>query len=295
MATDDGSPASCCAPSRTSTASASAPTVRGGRAAGLVTVPAGAFAMGYEGPLANPGEGEGPVRRVELPAFAIGEAVVTNQQFAAFTRATGHVTAAERDGWSFVFHLLVSDPSAVRGRVSGAEWWCAVTGASWKQPHGPGSSAARLANHPVVHVSAYDAQAYCDWTGTRLPSEAEWERAARGGLEGAIYPWGDDLLPGGRWRCNIWQGEFPRRNTAEDGHLGTAPVKSFRPNGFGLYQCVGNVWEWTATEQDEARVRRGGSYLCHDSYCNRYRVAARDTSPPGDATGNIGFRVAADA
>jgi formylglycine-generating enzyme len=147
----------------------------------------------------------------------------------------------------------------------------------------------------VVHVSAHDADAYCAWTGCRLPSEAEWERAARGGLEGAVYPWGDELVPEGTWRCNIWQGDFPARNTADDGHLGTAPVTSYRPNGFGLYQCVGNVWEWTATEQAGRRVRRGGSYLCHDSYCNRYRVAARDTSPPGDATGNIGFRVAGDA
>jgi sulfatase modifying factor 1 len=287
--------ASCCAPTRQVTAPEPRPLARGGRAAGLLTVPEGSFDMGYEGPLANPGEGEGPVRRECLPSYRIGEATVTNQQFAAFVRATGHVTQAERDGWSFVFYALVSDPSAVTGRVAGAEWWCAVSGASWQQPDGPGSSVDRRANHPVVHVSAHDAEAYCAWTGTRLPSETEWERAARGGIDGAVYPWGDELLPDGRWRCNIWQGDFPHTNTGEDGYLGTAPVKSYRPNGFGLYQCVGNVWEWTATTVGEGkRIRRGGSYLCHDSYCNRYRVAARDSSLPGDATGNIGFRVAAD-
>ena len=247
--------------------------------------------MGYEGPLANPGDQEGPVRRVHVPSFLIAATTVTNQQFAAFVKATGHVTQAERDGWSFVFSALVSDPAAVRGRVAGAQWWAAVSEASWRQPYGPGSSVAQLANHPVVHVSAHDAAAYCAWTGSRLPTETEWERAARGGLEGALYPWGDELLPDGQWRCNIWQGDFPRVHT---GSLGTTPVKTYRPNGFGLHQCVGNVWEWTSSLDGDKQVRRGGSYLCHDSYCNRYRVAARDRSLPGDATGNIGFRVAAD-
>jgi formylglycine-generating enzyme required for sulfatase activity len=255
--------------------------------------------MGYDGPLANPGEGEGPVRDVEVAAYAIAATAVTNQQFAAFVKATGYVSEAEQAGWSFVFYALVQDEAAVTGRVAGAEWWCAVSGASWRAPDGPGSDVANRQAHPVVHVSAHDAEAYCEWTGTRLPTEAEWERAARGGLEGAVFPWGDDLRPDGKWRCNIWQGDFPRTNTAADGHLGTAPVKAYRPNGFGLYQAVGNVWEWTADawtlegEVDPSqRVRRGGSYLCHDSYCNRYRVAARDHSHPGDTTGNIGFRVA---
>ena len=278
---------SCCAPGRPSSEASAAVPLDDGTAAGLVAIPEGTFAMGYEGPLANPGEGEGPVRDVSLPSYRIGEAVVTNQQFAAFVKATGYMTDAERDGWSFVFSALVSDATAVTGRVAGAEWWCAVTSASWRTPFGPSSDVAQLADHPVVHVSARDAEAYCAWTGTRLPSEQEWERAARGGLEGAVYPWGDEPAPG---RCNIWQGEFPRQHT---GTVGTVPVTSFRPNGFGLYQSVGNVWEWTASEQDGKRVRRGGSYLCHDSYCNRYRVAARDSSLPGDATGNIGFRVAA--
>ncbi|MFN2538405.1 MAG: formylglycine-generating enzyme family protein [Mycobacteriales bacterium] len=283
---------SCCAPSgsRSSSSPERAAWAGTGRPGSLVDVPGGGFLMGYEGPLANQGEGEGPVRRVELPAYRIAPTTVTNQQFAGFVRATGYVTEAERSGWSFVFSSLVSDEQAVRGRVSGAEWWCAVTGATWRTPHGPGSEP--LPNHPVVHVSADDAEAYCAWGGTRLPSEAEWERAARGGLEGAIYPWGDKLTPGGQQRCNIWQGEFPVRHT---GRVGTQPVKSFKPNGFGLYQASGNVWEWTASpwEGSDRRVRRGGSYLCHASYCNRYRVAARDSSHPADTTGNIGFRVAA--
>ena len=251
--------------------------------------------MGYEGPLANPGEGEGPVRRVELPSYRIAPTTVTNQQFASFVRTTGYVTEAEREGWSFVFSALVSDERAVRGRVAGAEWWCAVDGASWRTPHGPSSDATRLQNHPVVHVSAQDAEAYCAWTGTRLPSEQEWERAARGGTEGAVYPWGDELCPEGQSRCNIWRGEFPTRH---EGRVGTVPVKTFRPNGFGLYQTSGNVWEWTSSAWalDDAgqRVWRGGSYLCHVSYCNRYRVAARDHNATQDTTGNIGFRVAAD-
>jgi formylglycine-generating enzyme len=280
---------SCCAPSGGGDLAPATvtPWAGTGRPGSLVDIPAGDFLMGYDGPLANPGEGEGPVRRVELPSYRIAPTAVTNQQFAAFARATGHLTEAERSGWSFVFHLLVTDEGAVRGRVSGAEWWYAVDGASWRAPGGPGSQP--LPNHPVVHVSAQDAEAYCTWSGTRLPTETEWERAARGGLDGAVYPWGDELDPG---RLNIWRGEFPVRH---EGRVGTQPVKSFRPNGFGLYQTSGNVWEWTASTWDggeDRRVRRGGSYLCHASYCNRYRVAARDSSHPADTTGNIGFRVA---
>jgi formylglycine-generating enzyme required for sulfatase activity len=152
----------------------------------------------------------------------------------------------------------------------------------------------------VVHVSWNDAIAYCAWSGARLPTEAEWEYAARGGLVQARYPWGDELTPHGRHRCNIWQGRFPELNTAEDGYLGTAPVKSFPPNGFGLYEVAGNVWEWTADRFDEpgaepgAQVIRGGSYLCHASYCNRYRVSARTGNTPDSSAGNTGFRLAAD-
>jgi len=258
--------------------------------------------MGYEGPLANPGEGEGPVRDVDVPAFRIAETPVTNRQYAAFVKATGHTSDAEATGWSFVFHLLVADVRAVRGKVVGAEWWYAVNDADWRHPHGPGSDVGRLADHPVVHLSHRDAAAYCDWAGLRLPTEAEWEYAARGGLDQAVYPWGDEHPSTSRTpRCNIWEGTFPTGHDRGPDGVGTVPVRSYRPNGYGLFQAVGNAWEWTADPWSSdgvvdagRRVRRGGSYLCHDSYCNRYRVAARDHSAPDDTTGNIGFRVAAD-
>lgn len=264
-------------------------------------MPVGTFQMGYEGPLANPGDSEGPVRQIEVAPFRIGATTVTNQQFATFVKDTDYITEAEHSGWSFVFYKQVADWQAVRGRVAGAEWWCAVDRANWRRPGGPGSDAALLAQHPVVHVSAQDAGAYCSWAGVRLPTETEWERAARGGLDGAIFPWGNRPPADHRFPpCNIWRGTFPQRHDDGDGAVGTVPVRSYRPNAYGLYQAVGNVWEWThdawpheGSTHPEQRTRRGGSYLCHDSYCNRYRVAARDHSALNDTTGNIGFRVAA--
>ncbi|MFI8262386.1 formylglycine-generating enzyme family protein [Streptomyces sp. NPDC085665] len=263
----------------------------------LIDLPGGRFLMGTEDPDANPADGEGPVREVAVDPFRIAPTTVTNAQFAAFVKATGHVTEAEHFGFSFVFGgFLSEDVAAVSPPVAAVPWWRAVSGASWLHPEGDGSSFAARRNHPVVHVSWNDAQAYCAWSGTRLPTEAEWEYAARGGLEQRRYPWGDDLTPGGRHMCNIWRGDFPTRNTAEDGYESTAPAKSFRPNGFGLYNTVGNVWEWCADwfAPGTGRVMRGGSHLCHDSYCNRYRVAARSSNTPDSSTGNIGFRVAAD-
>jgi formylglycine-generating enzyme required for sulfatase activity len=172
-----------------------------------------------------------------------------------------------------------------------------VSGAYWRHPEGPGSDLDGRWDHPVVHVSWHDAVAFCAWADLRLPTEAEWEYAARGGLDQARYPWGDELTPDGEHRCNIWQGRFPVRDTAEDGYSGTAPVNAFEPNGFGLYNVAGNVWEWCADWFDRAqqnRAMRGGSYLCHESYCNRYRVAARTANSPDTSGGNIGFRCAAD-
>lgn len=311
--------AACCAPARAARAPAAAAQPRGRRDGGrvrarLVEVPAGTFLMGADDGLGHPDDGEAPVRPVRLRAFAVDPLTVTNARFATFVKATAYRTDAERHGGSFVFAAFVPPPVARRitRAVAQAPWWLPVEGAYWKRPEGPGTRIAERPHHPVVHVSWNDARAYCEWAGARLPTEAEWERAARGGLEQRRYPWGDDLLPGGRHRCNIWQGRFPAANSAEDGYVGTAPAKSFRPNAFGLYNMVGNVWEWCADwfaaahpEADvlvdptgpvagTARVIRGGSYLCHDSYCNRYRVSARSANTPDSSTGNTGFRVAAD-
>ncbi|MXG88308.1 formylglycine-generating enzyme family protein [Nocardioides flavescens] len=281
---------------------------------GQVRVPGGTFAMGDAFGEGYPSDGERPVHEVELPDFWMDEVAVTNAMFAAFVKDTGHVTDAEELGISAVFHLAVDAERAdVLHQVDAAPWWLAVRGADWRHPDGPRSSVDRRPQHPVVHVSWRDATAYAAWAGKRLPTEAEWEYAARGGLDGARYGWGDELTPRGAWRMNIWQGDFPRTNTLDDGFLATAPVKSFRPNGHGLWNMSGNAWEWctdwfsptyyrssprtapTGPETGEARVMRGGSYLCHASYCHRYRVAARSSNTPDSASANIGFRCANDA
>jgi formylglycine-generating enzyme len=261
-----------------------------------------------------PDDGEGPVREITLSPYRIAPSPVTVADFRAFVEVTGYRTEAERWGWSFVFGGLLPDEfPPTRGAVQ-APWWRQVEGATWDRPEGPGSDAAGRSDHPVVHVSWNDAQAYCSWAGVRLPTEAEWEFAARGGLEQARFAWGDELTPGGRHMANIWQGTFPSHNTLEDGFLGTSPVGAFPANGYGLTDTAGNVWEWcvdwfhrdfharpdtprddpTGPPRGEARVIRGGSYLCHDSYCNRYRVGARSSNTPDSTTGNMGFRVAAD-
>lgn len=263
----------------------------------------GTFLMGTDDEEGFPDDAEGPVREVEIAPFRMARTTVTNRQFAAFVRDSGYVTDAEQIGWAFVFHLLLH-PEARRyvldGTVREAPWWLGVHGASWRSPDGPGSDLEGREEHPAVQVSWRDALAYCDWSFTRLPSEAEWEYAARGGLVQRRYPWGDELTPRGQHRCNIWQGKFPTHNSKEDGWLGTAPAKSFRPNGFGLFNMAGNVWEWCLDpwspdgSDDVQRVMRGGSYLCHASYCNRYRVAARSRNTVDTSSGNTGFRVAAD-
>lgn len=276
----------------------------------LRPIPAGTFLMGTNDAEGFPADGEGPIRSVTVPAFLIGRYTVTNAQFQEFVEDTGYRTEAESYGWSYVFHLLVSRTARKRGdvrRVPGLDWWLAVRGAWWRHPEGKGSHLRNRMNHPVVHVSHNDTLAFCRWSGTRLPTEREWEYAARGGLEQKRYVWGDELTPEGRHMCNIWQGEFPRINTGEDGWIGTCPVETYEPNGYGLYNMAGNVWEWCAerwsvnpassmtTEPDSARrVMRGGSYLCHRSYCNRYRVAARSSNTPDSTTGNCGFRCVGD-
>ena len=276
-------------------------------------IPAGTFAMGDSSGDRNPGDGEVPVHDVTLDAFSIDATSVTNDDFARFVDATGFETEAETFGFSAVFHLALDAPDDdVMGRASGTPWWIGVRGADWRHPGGRNSSIDGLGDHPVVHVSHNDALAYCAWAGRRLPTEAEWEYASRGGLDGAKYPWGDEEPDsGGAWRTNIWQGAFPHANTLEDGFLTTAPVRTFSPNGYGLWQTVGNVWEWCADwwdprtyaaspprnpqgpERGDVRVLRGGSFLCHISYCNRYRNSARSQNTPDSSKGNAGFRTVA--
>ena len=289
----------------------------------LASVPAGRYRLGGAFGEGYAADGEQPVHDVQLSRFRIAEVTVTNAAFAAFVKDTGHLTTAELLGGSAVFHLDHHGArSQVRGAAQGAPWWLDVRGACWRHPEGPGTGVERRRDHPVVHVSHDDAVAFCGWAGLRLPTEAEWEAAARGGLKGARYPWGDEPpAEHRRWPCNIFQGRFPAENTVEDGWASTAPARSFPPNGYGLHQVAGNVWEWcsdwfasdayrhrldalagevppsdpTGPPTGTARVMRGGSFLCHDSYCNRYRVAARSCAPPDSTAANLGFRCAADA
>ena len=322
-------PSPCCAaarpPSPTPPATRAAPTSRPRPAApiapsvesanGMALLPGGDFLMGTNDDDGFPADGEGPVRPVRVNPFYIDACAVTNTQFDRFARDTGYKTDAERFGWSFVFHMFVRAKARATAKQAAADapWWWVVNGAYWRRPEGPGSNLKQRWDHPATHVSWNDAVAYCAWVGKRLPTEAEWEFAARGGLPQKRYPWGDELTPDGKHQCNIWQGAFPDTNTDDDGHKGTAPVTAYRPNGYGIYNIVGNVWEWThdwfsptfhisaprdnpqGPPSGNSKTIRGGSYLCHDSYCNRYRVAARTSNTPDSSTGNLGFRCARDA
>lgn len=283
----------------------------------MVRIGGETFVMGTDSDVGFPEDGEGPTREVTVSPFFIDKHAVTNAEFLEFVKDTGYTTDAERYGWSFVFQDFVDsdDQDAIMQNVPAAPWWVAVRGATWLRPEGPSSSVleSRL-THPVTQVSWHDAVAYAEWAGKRLPTEAEWEYAARGGCTQNRFPWGDELHPDGEHRCNIWQGEFPDNNTGDDGYIQTAPVDAFPPNGHGLYNVSGNVWEWcldwfsTDDHTTDAfdsmnpkgpatgnqRVMRGGSYLCHRSWCNRYRVAARSKNTPDSSTGNIGFRCVVD-
>jgi formylglycine-generating enzyme required for sulfatase activity len=288
----------------------------------MVLVPGGEFAMGD--PFFQDAT---PVHTVRLDPFWIDRTEVTNEQFERFVQATGYVTTAERKPDPREFpgakpemlvpgSLVFTPPKEEVPLNQPLTWWRWVPGANWRHPEGPDSNIKGREKHPVVHVSWFDAVAYADWAGKRLPTEAEWEYAARGGLKQKAYVWGDEQKPGGKWLANIWQGKFPSENTREDGYERTAPVASFPANGFGLHDMAGNVWEWCADwyrpnayadsvgdnptgpkSSDDPlepgvpkRVQRGGSFLCSDVYCVRYRPGGRGKGEPGTGLSHVGFR-----
>jgi len=282
---------------------------------GMRRIPGGSFFMGAEEFDAE----EGPVRRVEVEDFWIDAHPVTVADFRRFVRATGHVTVAERppdrseypdaDAGMLVPGSLVFRPC--RGPVDLRDvrnWWAYVPGATWARPEGPASDTYTRGRHPVTQVAYEDALAYAAWAGKELPTEAEWEHAARGGLETAVFAWGDEFAPNGRMMANTWQGEFPWQNLLSDGYAGTSPAGAFPPNGYGLYDVTGNVWEWTCDDGRSngaappccaptapgahipRRVIKGGSHLCAPNYCLRYRPAARQFETIDTSTSHIGFR-----
>jgi formylglycine-generating enzyme required for sulfatase activity len=311
---------------------------------GMVWIPGGKFAMGTND--SNPRFFDArPEHEVEINGFWMDETEVTNEQFAKFVEATGYVTVAEQKPTleQIMANLRPgAEPPPPEALVPGslvfvpsdgpvpwsdeANWWKWTPGACWKHPEGPGSDITSRMNHPVVHVCWKDADAYCQWAGKRLPTEAEWERAARGGLVGKKYAWGDEAPDaGGKWRCNIWQGEFPWKNTLADGYLRTAPVKTYPPNAYGLYEVAGNVWEWCAdwytpdyykdspkknprgpeksydprvrpneNPYTPKRVMRGGSFLCSDGFCARYKPYGRGEGDIDTGQSHVGFRCAKD-
>jgi formylglycine-generating enzyme len=297
---------------------------------GMAWIPGATFLMGSDRHYPE----EAPARAVTVDGFWIDPRPVTNREFARFVRKTGHVTVAERapDAADYPgakpemlvpFSAVFVPPGRRVSLADPHNWWTPVPGADWQHPQGPGSSIRNKPDHPVVHVAWADAEAYASWAGKVIPTEAEWELAARGGLDGAEFAWGDELNPAGAWMANTWQGEFPNQNTRDDGYEGTSPVGVFPANGYGLFDMIGNVWEWTADwytarppaapgccaspgprdgrEQsadpmDPARIPRkvmkGGSHLCAPNYCRRYRPAARMAQPIDTSTSHLGFRLA---
>ena len=258
----------------------------------LVGLRGGEFLMGSEDDDAYAEDLEGPVRRVSVEPFAVDATTVTNAQFAAFVAETGYVTDAERHGDSLVFVGLLSDQQrASTPAVEAAPWWRQTPGATWLYPTGDETSVLDRPDHPVTHVSYRDALAYTRWSGTRLLTETEWEFAARGGLEQQPFPWGNVREPDGTPRMQTFSGKFPHH---PDATVGTVAADAFEPNVYGLHNMTGNVWEWTSSQFSpdlKVPVLRGGSYMCHDSYCRRYRTSARTSATPDTSLGHTGFRV----
>ena len=318
--------------STTSARSIEVPASGPGLTAGMQFVPGGTFRMGSDSHYRE----EAPVHRVGVDGFWIDRTPVTNREFKAFVRATGHVTMAEiapcaedypgaLPDMLYAGSLVFVSPERTVGLRDWSQWWSFLKGADWRHPYGPGSNINNLDNHPVVHVAFADVQAYARWAGKEIPTEAEWEFAARGGLDGAEYAWGDEFAPEGRPMANTWQGSFPNENLCEDGYARTSPVTAFPPNGYGIHDMIGNVWEWTTDwysqqhEPDAAkaccipknprggreedsidprqpeiaiprRVLKGGSHLCAPNYCRRYRPAARHAEAVDTSTSHVGFR-----
>jgi sulfatase modifying factor 1 len=298
----------------------------------MIFVPGGTFRMGSDAHYPE----EAPVHRVSVDGFFIDKTPVTNRQFKEFVSATGHVTFAEippdpKDYPGALPHMLYTGslvftpPSRVTNLRDWSQWWTFLKGANWRRPYGPKSNINTSDNHPVVHIAYQDAEAYAKWAGKEIPTEAEWEFAARGGLDGAEYAWGTEFTPGGQHLANTWQGEFPRQNLNQDGYERTSPVTAFPPNGYGVHDMIGNVWEWTSdwySQKHEAdapkaccipenprggredrsldpgqpdikiprKVLKGGSHLCAPNYCQRYRPAARHAEQIDTSTSHIGFR-----
>lgn len=312
---------------------------------GMVWIPGGEFSMGAVDPLGQDAnivgmqatEDSRPIHRVSVDGFWMDTTEVTNRQFDAFVKSTGYVTVAERKPRAEDFpgappenlvagSVVFSPPDHAVPLDDHFQWWAYVHGADWRHPAGPESNLTGREQFPVVHIAYEDAHAYAEWAGKRIPSEAEWEFAARGGLSGQVYPWGSEFMKDGLWMANTHQGHFPNHDTHEDAHTGVAPVAQFPPNGYGLYDVAGNVWEWTSdwyrpdyyaelaktggvarnprgpeTSFDpsepgvEKRVHRGGSYLCTDQYCSRYMVGTRGKGEPSTGTNHLGFRLVKDA
>lgn len=313
MSHDSSHLTSCCTPTTDGKGSNSKPPVITERATHpfeVTEIPGGNAIVGTNRALI-PIDEETPCRSKEVRPYQMMKTAVTNSMFAEFIKDTGYTTDAEKPGWSFVFTKQLPEDFMATQAAAATLWWRKVEGACWRLISGPEADNSFHPDHPVVHVSWNDANAFAKWAGGRLPTETEWEHAARGGLGDIMFPWGDKEPDDNKYQpCNIWQGDFPNLNACTDGYAATAPAKSFEPNGYGLYNMCGNVWEWTsgrikiegrskesrlhAKHYKGCKLLKGGSFLCHKSYCFRYRIAARTGTTPDSTTTHQGFRLVFD-